>query len=44
MAPRPRVSPSTCVEDGVGYTLAGSLREQLLALAESIYHQQPGAK
>jgi len=34
-----------CVEDGVGYALAGSLpREQLLALAESIYHQQPGAK
>ena len=34
-----------CVEDGVGYALAGSLpREQLLAMAESIYHQQPGAK
>jgi len=34
-----------CVEGGVGYALAGSLpREQLLALAESIYHQQPGAK
>jgi anti-sigma factor RsiW len=34
-----------CVEDGVGYAIAGSLpREQLLALAESIYHQQPAAK
>jgi anti-sigma factor RsiW len=34
-----------CVEDGVGYALAGSLpREQLLALAESIYHQQPKLK
>jgi len=34
-----------CVEDGVGYAIAGSLpREQLLALAESIYHQQPTAK
>jgi anti-sigma factor RsiW len=34
-----------CVDDGVGYAVAGSLpREQLLALAESIYHQQPGAK
>lgn len=31
-----------CVEDGVGYAIAGTLpREQLLALAESIYHQQP---
>ncbi len=34
-----------CVDEGVGYAIAGSLpREQLLALAESIYHQQPGAK
>ncbi|MGY4831735.1 anti-sigma factor family protein [Sphaerotilaceae bacterium SBD11-9] len=34
-----------CVDGGVGYAVAGSLpREQLLALAESIYRQQPGAK
>ena len=34
-----------CVEGGVGYAVAGSLpREQLLALAELIYQQQPGAK
>jgi anti-sigma factor RsiW len=34
-----------CVDEGVGYAVAGSLpREQLLALAESIYKQQPGAK
>lgn len=34
-----------CVEDGVGYAVAAKLpREQLLALAESIYHQRPGAK
>jgi len=34
-----------CVEAGVGYAVAGKLpREQLLVLAESIYHQQPGAK
>jgi anti-sigma factor RsiW len=34
-----------CVEGGVGYALAGSLpREQLLALAESVYHQQPAVK
>ncbi|MBC7992379.1 MAG: anti-sigma factor [Rhizobacter sp.] len=34
-----------CVEGGVGYAVAGKLpREQLLALAESIYRQQPGAK
>lgn len=34
-----------CVEGGVGYALAGSVpREQLLALAESVYHQQPQEK
>lgn len=34
-----------CVEDGVGYAIAGALpREQLLALAESIYHQQPATR
>ncbi|MEO8153117.1 MAG: anti-sigma factor [Rhizobacter sp.] len=34
-----------CVDDGVGYAIAGSLpRDQLLALAESIYHQQPQPK
>ncbi|HET7791832.1 MAG TPA: anti-sigma factor [Rhizobacter sp.] len=34
-----------CVDEGIGYALAGSLpREQLLALAESIYKQQPGAR
>ncbi len=33
------------VEGGVGYALAGSLpRERLLALAEAIYRQQPGAR
>ncbi|MBX3621660.1 MAG: anti-sigma factor [Rhizobacter sp.] len=33
-----------CVEDGVGYAVAGKLpREQLLAVAESIYRQQPAA-
>jgi anti-sigma factor RsiW len=32
------------VEAGTGYALAGSLpREQLLALAEAIYRQQPAA-
>jgi anti-sigma factor RsiW len=34
-----------CVDEGVGYAVAGSLpREQLLALAEGIYKQQPGTK
>jgi anti-sigma factor RsiW len=34
-----------CVEDGIGYAIAGKLpREQLLAVAESIYQQQPAAE